>query len=164
MLNLSPIRWSIIEWHRFADHPALPPLISRVNSASKNRACKRHIAIHHVENPPSQLAKRWGGWREWRLGLASWNKEYSFLMISPKLYDISSFFWLILSPHWTEDLLILIRLLGDGYSQWAAKNSLRGTNCLFRKCKSANLAPRSFMAIKLQWFLNLRYCSMGGET
>ncbi len=54
-------------------------------------------------------------------GLASWNKEYSFLMISPKLYDISPFFWLILSPHWTADLLILIRLLGDGYSLLSSK-------------------------------------------
>ncbi len=43
-------------------------------------------------------------------------KEYSFLMISPKLYDISPFFLLILSPHWITDLLIPIKLLDDGYS------------------------------------------------
>jgi hypothetical protein len=74
-----------------------------------------------VENPPSQLARRWGGSLEWRLGLAHLNNEYSFLMISPKLYDISLFFLLILSPLLTADLLIPIRLLGDGYSLLGSK-------------------------------------------
>jgi hypothetical protein len=51
-----------------------------------------------VENPPSQFAKRWGGRFEWRLGLAHFHNEYSFLMISPKLHDFSLFFLLIPSP------------------------------------------------------------------
>jgi hypothetical protein len=49
-----------------------------------------------MENPPSQLAKSVGGGTyEWRLGLAHFHNEYSFLMISPKLYDFSQFFLLI---------------------------------------------------------------------
>ncbi len=39
-----------------------------------------------------------GGRYEWWLGLAHFHNEYSFLMISPKLYDISLFFLLIPSP------------------------------------------------------------------
>jgi hypothetical protein len=74
-----------------------------------------------VENLPSQLAKRWGfgvgGGLAWLLE----TKEYSFLLISPKLYDISPFFLLILSPHGTADLLIPIKLLGDGYSLLGSK-------------------------------------------
>jgi hypothetical protein len=72
-------------------------------------------------NPPSQLARRWGGSLEWRLGLAHFHNEYSFLMISPKLHDITLFFLLILSPLRTADLLMLIRLLGDGYSLLGSK-------------------------------------------
>jgi hypothetical protein len=60
-------------------------------------ASNSHIFPHHVENPPSQLARRWGAGRyEWRLGLAHFHNEYSFLMISPKFYDISLFFLLVL--------------------------------------------------------------------
>jgi hypothetical protein len=74
-----------------------------------------------VENPPLQLAKRWGvgvgGGLPWLLE----TKEYSFLMISPKLYDISPFFLLILSPHRAADPLIPIKLLGDGYSLLGSK-------------------------------------------
>jgi hypothetical protein len=122
MLNLSPIRRSVIEWHRFADHPALPPSISQVNLVSENGACNSHISLPHVENLPSQLARRCGGGSlEWWLCLAHLNNEYSFLMISPKLYDISLFFLLILSPLLTADLLIPIRLLGDGYSLLGSK-------------------------------------------
>jgi hypothetical protein len=39
-----------------------------------------------------------GGRYEWWLGLAHFHNKYSFLMISPKLYDISLFFLLIPSP------------------------------------------------------------------
>jgi hypothetical protein len=39
-----------------------------------------------------------GGRYDWRLGLAHFHNEYSFLMISPKLYDFSPFFLLIPSP------------------------------------------------------------------
>jgi hypothetical protein len=35
---------------------------------------------------------------EWLLGLAHFYNEYSFLMITPKLHDISLFFLLIPSP------------------------------------------------------------------
>jgi hypothetical protein len=61
-------------------------------------ACNSHISLHHVENPLSQLARRWGGSLEWRLGLAHFHNEYSFLMISPKLHGFSLFFLLIPSP------------------------------------------------------------------
>jgi hypothetical protein len=70
-----------------------------VNSASKNRNCKPHIAVHHVENPLSQLAKRWGEGVDGGLASLLDRKKYSFLMISSKLYDISPFFLLIPSPH-----------------------------------------------------------------
>jgi hypothetical protein len=70
-----------------------------VNSASKNRACKPHIAVHHVENVPWQLAKRRGDGVGSPLAGFLETRKYSFLMISPKLYDISLFFLLISSPH-----------------------------------------------------------------
>jgi hypothetical protein len=70
-----------------------------VNSASKNRACKSHIAVHPVENPPWQLAKRWGDGMGSGLAWLLETRKYSFLMISPKLYDISPFFLLISSPN-----------------------------------------------------------------
>jgi hypothetical protein len=69
--------------------------------ASCHGASNSHIFLHYVENPPSQLPIRkrvGGGHYEWRLGLAHFHNEYSFLMISPKLYDFSLFFLLIPSP------------------------------------------------------------------
>jgi hypothetical protein len=117
MLNLQSIQWSIIEWHRFA----LPPLLSRVNSVSKNRACKPHIAVHRVENPGWQLAQRWVDGMGSPLAGFLETRKYSFLMISQKLYDFSPFFLLISSPHWKADFLILIRLLGDGFSLLGSK-------------------------------------------
>jgi hypothetical protein len=39
-----------------------------------------------------------GGRYEWRLGLAHFHNEYSFLMISPNLHDIWPLFLLISSP------------------------------------------------------------------
>jgi hypothetical protein len=78
--------------------PCPPPFIPRVNLASENGACNSHISLYHVENPPTQLARRWGGSLEWRLGLAHFHNKYIFLMISPKFHDISLFFLLILSP------------------------------------------------------------------
>jgi hypothetical protein len=42
-------------------------------------------------------------------------------MISPKLHDFSLFFLLIPSPLGTAVLLVLIRLLGDGYSLLGSK-------------------------------------------
>ena len=70
--------------------------------ASCHGAFSWRILLHHVENPPSKLAVwprgGWGGRYEWRLGLAHFHNEYSFLMISPNLHDISLFFLLIPSP------------------------------------------------------------------
>jgi hypothetical protein len=69
--------------------------------ASCHGASNSHIFPHHLENPPCNLPIReevGGGRYEWRLGLAHFHNEYSFLMISPKLYDISLFFLLIPSP------------------------------------------------------------------
>jgi hypothetical protein len=57
--------------------------------------------------------------------------KYSFLMISPKLLDFSPFFFLIFSPLGTADFLMLLELLGDGYSLLCGKNSLRGTGALY---------------------------------
>jgi hypothetical protein len=67
----------------------------------------RRLQLTHFPSPRGksavatcQLAKRWGGGGhyEWRLGLDHFHNEYSFLMISPKLYDFSLFFLLIPSP------------------------------------------------------------------
>jgi hypothetical protein len=72
--------------------------------ASCLSACNLHISLHHLENPLSQIEKRWGGGvsLEWRLGLAHFHNGDNFLMISPKLYDISLFFLLIPSPLWNS--------------------------------------------------------------
>jgi hypothetical protein len=83
------------------DSQITPPSSSILqgNLASENGTCNSHISLHHMENLPLQLARRWGGGSlEGWLGLAHLNNEYSFLMIFPKLYDISLFFLLILSP------------------------------------------------------------------
>jgi hypothetical protein len=48
-------------------------------------------------------------------------RKCSFLMISPKLLDISPFFLLIFSPLGTADFLILLRLPGDGFSLLCSK-------------------------------------------
>ncbi len=57
-------------------------------------------------------------------------RKYSFLMISPKLHDISPFFLLIFSLLRTADFFILLRLLCH-----AAKNSLRGTRRINKRFK-----------------------------
>jgi hypothetical protein len=49
------------------------------------------------------------------------NKEYSFLMISPKVFDFSPFFFMITSPLGTSDFLVLLELSGDGYSLLCSK-------------------------------------------
>ncbi len=60
------------------------------------------ILLHHVENPPPKPAF-WlgggGGRYEWRLGLAHFHNEYSFLMISPNLHEIWPLFLLIPSRY-----------------------------------------------------------------
>jgi hypothetical protein len=48
-------------------------------------------------------------------------RKFSFLMISPKLLDISPFFLLIFSPLGTADFLVLLELPGDGYSLLCSK-------------------------------------------
>jgi hypothetical protein len=60
------------------------------------------ILLHHVENPPPKPAVcqgvGGGGRYEWRIGLAHFHNEYSFLMISPNFHDIWPVFLLIPSP------------------------------------------------------------------
>jgi hypothetical protein len=94
------IRYRMISIRR---SPRPPPSKWRVAMASCHGASNSHIFPHHVENPPSKpafwLSGGGGGGRyEWRLGLAHFHKEYSFLMISPNLHDISLLFLLIPSP------------------------------------------------------------------
>jgi hypothetical protein len=57
-----------------------------------------------------------GGRYEWRLGLAHFHNEYSFLMISLNLHDIWPMFFLVPSHLLTAHLLTQCMLLGDGYS------------------------------------------------
>ena len=52
------IRYRMISIRR---SPRPPPSKWRVAMASCHGASNSHIFPHHVENPPSQLAKRWGG-------------------------------------------------------------------------------------------------------
>ncbi len=102
--------------------PRPPPSIPRVNLAS----CKRRLQLAHFPSPRGKSAvatceEVGGGRLEWRLGLSHFHHGYNFLMISPKLHDISLFFLLIPSPFWTAVLLVLTRLLGDGYSLLGSK-------------------------------------------
>jgi hypothetical protein len=76
-----------------------PP--SPLQVASRHGELPRRLQLAHFPSPRGksalathQLAKRWGGGMLW-LGLAHFHNEYSFLMISQKLYDISLFFLLI---------------------------------------------------------------------
>jgi hypothetical protein len=55
------------------------------------------------------------------LGLAHFHNSYSFLMISPNLFDIWPFFLLIPSRYETALFLTLLRLPGDGYSLLGSK-------------------------------------------
>jgi hypothetical protein len=48
-------------------------------------------------------------------------KEYSFLMISPKLLDFSPFFFLMFSPLGTADFFMLLEPPGNGYSLLCSK-------------------------------------------
>ncbi len=118
----------------WSDDPLSNGINSQITPPSPLPSCERIRRVKIAPATGTFLSTTWkirrcnlrrggggGGSHEWRLGLASWNKEYSFLMISPRLYDISPFFLLILSPHWTADLLILIRILGDGYSLLGSK-------------------------------------------
>jgi hypothetical protein len=97
--------------------------------ASRHGELPRHLQLAHFPLPRGKsalatrfLAERLGGVRyEWRLGLAHFHNEYSFLMISPNLHDISLLFLLIPSPFLTVHLLTLIRLLGDIYSLLGSK-------------------------------------------
>ncbi len=121
------IRYQIVSIRR---SPRPPPSKWQVAMASCLGACNLHIFPTTGKIRRRNLSthgKGGGGHYEWRLGLAHFHNEYSFLMISPKLYDFSLFFLLIPSPFWTAHLLILIRLLGDGYSLLGSKSSLRGT-------------------------------------
>jgi hypothetical protein len=67
-----------------------------------------------VENPPPKPAVcqgvGGGGRYEWRLGLAHFHNENSFLMISPNLYDIWPLFLLIPSPPRHSDIVGIKKL------------------------------------------------------
>jgi hypothetical protein len=61
---------------------------------------QRRLQLAHFPSPRGKSAvatceEVGEGSLEWRLGLAHFHTEYSFLMISPKLHDISLFFLLI---------------------------------------------------------------------
>jgi hypothetical protein len=71
------------------------------------------------------------------------NKEYSFLMISPKLFDFLPFFFLISSPLGIADFLVLLELSGDGYSLLCSKKQPpRHTPPLH--CRSSRTGPVFF--------------------
>jgi hypothetical protein len=55
------------------------------------------------------------------------NKEYSFLMISPKLFDFSPFFFLISSPLGLRIFWCYLSFQVTAILCYVAKNSLRGT-------------------------------------
>ncbi len=122
VLSLQSIRWSVIEWHRFANHPALPPLprewIPRVDLA---------LAVHTCRSPRVKCAvTAFGEVGGVVVSPLPWpafhqTRKYSFLIISRKLLDFSPFFLLIFSPLGTADFLMLLELSGDGYSLLCSK-------------------------------------------
>jgi hypothetical protein len=73
-----------------------PPSNWRVASAPATRTFSLTTWKIRRRNLPT--CEEGGGRYEWRLGLAHFHNEYSFLMISPKLYDFWLFFLLIPSP------------------------------------------------------------------
>jgi hypothetical protein len=83
------------------------------------------VVLHHVENTPPKPAVWLGGGGGGTLsmwhGLDHFHKGYSFLMISPNLFDIWPVFFLILSRYETAHLLIVFRTSGDGYSLLGSK-------------------------------------------
>jgi len=77
-----------------------PPSPLKVASRHGELPCRLFLA--HFASPRGKsalktrlLAVRGGGRYEWRLGLAHFHNEYSFLMISPNLHDIWPLFLLI---------------------------------------------------------------------
>jgi hypothetical protein len=74
--------------------PRPPPSIPQVNPASENGATPPRGKSTDTTRQEVGEGER----LKWRLGLAHFHNEYSFLMISSKLHDISLFFLLILSP------------------------------------------------------------------
>ncbi len=61
VLSLQLIRWSVIEWHRFANHPALPPPLPRVILASKSRTCGSHLSSNTWKMCGNGLRRGGGG-------------------------------------------------------------------------------------------------------
>jgi hypothetical protein len=164
VLNLQLIQWSVNEWHRFANHPALPPPPPRVIPASKSRTWSSHFAAHVCGTG----SRRGGGGGGVGSSLAGYtpNKEYSFLMISPKLLDFSPFFFLISSPLGTADFLVLLELSGDGYSLLCSKkqpprhSKYISPHSIFSKCCPFK-APRpcwngKFLSPHSSFFLSTR--------
>ncbi len=88
----------------------------RVNLALADRTCRPT----HVKCAVTARGEVGVGW------VALWQafhqtRKCSFLMISPKLLDISPFLLLIFSPLGTADFLLLLELSGDGYSLLCSK-------------------------------------------
>ncbi len=78
-----------------------------------------------MENPPIDWEV--GEWGRYACGLAWLIFTTAIVFDDFSKHDIWPVFFLILSRYETAHLLTLIRLPGDGYLCWAAKNSLRGT-------------------------------------
>jgi hypothetical protein len=98
MLNLVPIRGFVIKWHQSADHPALPLQLASRHGELPRRLQLAHFSSPHGKSAVATCQEVGGGRYEWRLGLAHFHNEYSFMMISQKLYDFSLFILLIPSP------------------------------------------------------------------
>ncbi len=135
----------------FRKSPCPPPeWFSRVNLALAVPTCRPTRVKCAV------TARGGGGGMAW---VALWRAflntgKCSFLMISPKLLDISPFFLLIFSPLGTADFLVLLELPGDGYSLLCSKKQPpRHSNVLTNRW---NAAIRSMF---LNFFSPL-YCAL----
>jgi hypothetical protein len=99
-LGANPIiRYQMVSIRR---SPTLPPPSGeppwRVATAPPTRTFSLTTWKIRPSNLPTREEVGGGERYEWRLGLAHFHNEYSFLMISQMLYDISLFFLLIPSP------------------------------------------------------------------
>ncbi len=85
-------------------------------------------------------------------------RKYSFLMISPKLHDISPFFLLIFSLLRKADFLILLRLPGDG-SVVQQKIASTAQLLFFSKERNSELVSLSLNGLEQNSKCLLLFCS-----
>jgi hypothetical protein len=129
VLSLQSIRWSVNKWHRFANHPALPPpreWFSGVNLALADRTC-RPTRVKCAVTARGGV----GGWRgkpSGRLSLTQGNVVFWWFLRSYLTSRHSSYWYFLLLEQrifWYYLSFQVMAILCC-----VAKNSLRGTMLL----------------------------------